>query len=111
MENEKKTFENESLSVNDRNVNLIKSLERQIELINNENKKLSKDYDIKIEELEESSKRNIEQIKTEYQIEKQALIDQYESRLTIEATLQKEKILILERVCFIFLNLINYLFF
>lgn len=98
LENEKKIFENESLSANDRNVNLIKSLEQQIESLNNEKNKISKDYGSKIEDIEEINKRKIDQIITENQIEKQALIDQYEYKLNLEVTLNQEKILTLERV-------------
>ena len=98
LENEKKIFENESFSANDRNINLIKSLEHQIESLENQKIKITKDYESKIEDIEESNKRQIDQIKTENQIEKQALVDQYEFKLNMETTLNQEKILTLERV-------------
>ena len=98
LEDERKIYENESLSLNDRNTNLIKSLEKQIEQLSNQKVSLNKDFSLKINQLEETSKKELDKLRTDYQIEKQTLVDNYETKLNMEMVQYQEKILTLERV-------------
>lgn len=107
LENERRSIENQSLSQNDKNLNTIKSLEKQLEALNNEKQTLTTDFDKKFSHLSESNTKLIEKLKLEAQTEKEQLIDKYESKLNTEKTIFEEKLLTLERVSRIFNKLLT----
>lgn len=104
LESDRRNLENESLSINDRNTQLIKSLEKQLESLSNEHKLQQDEFSKKYQSLDEDRNKQTEKLKTEYNIEKQALINSYEAKLNTEKAAYEEKLLTVERVCFFFRN-------
>ena len=98
LENERKALENESLSLNDRNVHLIRSLEKKVESLNNENNIQQDEFNKKLNSLEEINLNQVNKLKTEHKIDREELISTYESRLSIEMATYEEKIRKIERV-------------
>ena len=98
LESDRRNLENESLTLNDRNTNLIRSLEKQLEALNNENTQQQNEFTKKLNSLEEINLNQMHKLKTEHKIDREELISTYESRLSIEMATYEEKILKMERV-------------
>ena len=98
LESDRRNLENESLTLNDRNVNMIRSLEKQVEALNNENNLQQAEFNRKLNSLEEINANQMVKIKTEHKIDREELISAYESRLSMEMATYEEKIHKMERV-------------
>jgi hypothetical protein len=98
LESDRRNLENESLTLNDRNVHMIRSLEKQIEALNNENNLQQAEFNRKLNSLEEINTNQVAKLKTEHKIDREELIGAYESRLSMEMATYEEKIHKMERV-------------
>ena len=98
LESDRRNLENESLTLNDRNVHMIRSLEKQIEALNNENNLQQAEFTRKLNSLEEINANQVVKLKTEHKIDREELIGAYESRLSMETATYEEKIHKMERV-------------
>jgi septal ring factor EnvC (AmiA/AmiB activator) len=98
LESDRRNLENESLTLNDRNVHMIRSLEKQIEALNNENNLQQAEFTRKLNSLEEINANQVVKLKTEHKIDREELIGAYESRLSMEMATYEEKIHKMERV-------------
>ncbi len=98
LESDRRNLENESLTLNDRNVHMIRSLEKQIESLNNENNLQQAEFNRKLNSLEEINTNQVAKLKTEHKIDREELIGAYESRLSMEMATYEEKIHKMERV-------------
>ncbi len=98
LESDRRNLENESLTLNDRNVNMIRSLEKQVEALNKENNLQQAEFNRKLNSLEEINANQMVKIKTEHKIDREELISAYESRLSMEMATYEEKIHKMERV-------------
>jgi hypothetical protein len=99
LESDRKNLEREYHSENERNNQVINSLEKQLALLTSEKDSQKSEFESKILALNDINQKQTEKLITELQIEKQELINEYDSKLSTEKALFDEKILTLERVC------------
>jgi hypothetical protein len=100
LEIERKNLEREYHNENERNNQVINSLEKQLELLTSEKDSQKCEFEAKILALNDINENEKEKLLTEAKIEKQELINEYDSKLSTEKALFDEKILTLERVSF-----------
>jgi hypothetical protein len=98
LEYERKNLQNENHSINSHTTSIIKSLENELEALKNERDLKIQDYESKLKLNINLNKEEIEKVKTDLAIEKQSLINTYESKLVTEKALYEEKLLTVERV-------------
>jgi hypothetical protein len=99
LESDRKNLEREYHSENERNNQVINSLEKQLALLTSEKDSQKSEFESKILALNDINQKQTEKLITELQIEKQELINEYDSKLSTEKALFDERILTLERVC------------
>jgi DNA repair exonuclease SbcCD ATPase subunit len=97
LENERKSLENENVSINTHSSKLIKSMEAEIDMLKRERETEKKELSGKLAAAMDMSREEISKIKTDVAIEKQELINSYESRLTTDKAAYEEKLLRVER--------------
>lgn len=96
IEEERRALENESLNQNDRNTIMIRSLENQVKSLTEEMAAHRANYQAKIESLTVSNSQEVDQLKMDFKLEREALVTDYEARLASEQTEFNEKVLNLE---------------
>jgi chromosome segregation ATPase len=97
LENERKNLESENMSINSYSSKLIKSLEDEIAALKRERENEKAELNNKLKVTIDLSKEEMEKIRTDLAIEKQELINTYESRLATEKAQFDEKLLRVER--------------
>ncbi len=70
LDEERKLVENQSLTQNDRNLMMIKSLEAQLNKVNHEYLLTKQDYDKRIESIHSANLQTVEKVKLFVQIDK-----------------------------------------
>ena len=110
LEIERKNLEREYHSENERNNQVINSLEKQLELLTSEKESQKFEFEAKMLALNDINENEKEKLMTEAKIEKQELINEYDSKLSTEKAQFDEKILTLERVNFSYFLYLIYLY-
>lgn len=96
LETERRELENENLSNNDRNTIMIRSLETQLKTLTSESTAQKSSFETKIDSMTASHEATVNQLKVDFDLAKQTLVDNYESQISSEQVFFNEKILNLE---------------
>ena len=98
LESERKSLETEKLSLNTHSAKIIQSMEREIELLKSERESEKNEFSSRLKVTVDLNREELEKIRTDLAIEKQELINSYETKLAMEKALFDEKLLTVERV-------------
>lgn len=95
---ERQDLENENARLSGKTSEIVKSLKEKCEALEKAKLDIQLECQQKLDSFEQSHAKSLEKLNTEFEIEKQAIISSYESKLSTEKASFEEKLLIMERV-------------
>ena len=92
------SLEEQNKTLNEKNVSLVKSYEKQIENLNIELDREREQFERKLFALNQINEREVEKMRMNWEIEKETLINNYDTKINTERASFEEKIQSIELV-------------